>query len=273
VTSHLSGDHASPLPRNLFLVARRELLVRLRSRVFAVTTIVMVVIVGGGILASGYLNAGTSSQPAAMHVGFSGESQALEPSFRSVAAALGQAVTVTTVADGATGRSQVQAGSLDMAVSGSATAPAALVSESLPPMVEIALDAAAQDARLTAAGLPPAAVSSIMAGVAFETVPPAGSSGAVQDKSVFAALVVAILLFISIGMYGNFVAQGVVEEKATRIIEILLATVRPAELLGGKIVGIGLVALVQAAYLRRFYRRAWFIAKTRLRKAFARAPK
>ena len=98
MTSHLSGDHGSPLPRNLFLVARRELLVRLRSRVFAVTTIVMVVIVGGGILASGYLNAGTSSQPAAMHVGFSGESQALEPSFRSVAAALGQAVTVTATA-------------------------------------------------------------------------------------------------------------------------------------------------------------------------------
>jgi ABC-2 type transport system permease protein len=43
------------------------------------------------------------------------------------------------------------------------------------------------------------------------------------------------------------VAQGVVEEKATRIMEILLATVRPSELLAGKVLGIGLVALLQLA--------------------------
>ena len=38
-----------------------------------------------------------------------------------------------------------------------------------------------------------------------------------------------------------------VEEKATRIMEILLATVRPSELLAGKVLGIGLVALLQLA--------------------------
>jgi hypothetical protein len=35
-------------------------------------------------------------------------------------------------------------------------------------------------------------------------------------------------------------------------------------------IAIGLVVLVQAAYLRRFWRRAWFIGKTRLRKLLAR---
>ena len=117
---------------------------RLRSRVFRVFTIVMVVLVAGSVLVAAYLQAGTPSQPAAVRVGFSGGSQALEPSFDSVAVALGQTVTVTKVADPATGRSQVQAGTLDMAVSGSATAPTAVVSESLPAMVEIALDAAAR---------------------------------------------------------------------------------------------------------------------------------
>ena len=46
-------------------------------------------------------------------------------------------------------------------------------------------------------------------------------------------------------MYGQFVAQGVIEEKSNRIVEILLATVRPWQLMLGKITGIGLVALVQ----------------------------
>jgi ABC-2 type transport system permease protein len=58
-------------------------------------------------------------------------------------------------------------------------------------------------------------------------------------------LAVAILLFITLGLYGSQVAQGVVEEKATRIIEILLATIRPSWLLAGKVMGIGLVSLVQ----------------------------
>ena len=246
MTSSQTDHPASAGPRNVLLVARREILARLRSRVFAVGTVVMVLLVAGGILAASYLHAGTASQPPAVHVGFTGGSQALAPSFRSVAAALGETVTVSAVPDAGTGRAQVRAGTLDLAVSGSATAPTAVAAEGLPAMAEIALDAAAQDARLAAAGLPPAAIASVMAGVPVEHIQPAGTSSPV-DQSVFAGLVVAILLFVSIEMYGIQVAQGVVEEKATRIMEILLATVRPAELLGGKIVGIGLVGLLQLA--------------------------
>ncbi len=240
----LPAGGASPWRRNVFLVARREILIRLRSRVFAGSTVVMVVLVAGGILAASYFQVGTPSQPAAVHVGFSGGSQALEQSFRSTAAALGETVTVTDVADPGTGRSQVEAGTLDMAVSGTATAPVAVASESLPSLAEIALDAAAQDARLAAAGLTPAAITSVRAVVSVERVQPTGSRKPF-DQGAVAGLVVGILLFMALGMYGNFVSQGVVEEKATRMMEILLATVRPAELLAGKVIGIGLVATLQ----------------------------
>jgi ABC-2 type transport system permease protein len=244
MSSSLPAGGASPWRRNVFLVARREILIRLRSRVFAGSTVVMVVLVAGGILAASYFQVGTPSQPAAVHVGFSGGSQALEQSFRSTAAALGETVTVTDVADPGTGRSQVEAGTLDMAVSGTATAPVAVASESLPSLAEIALDAAAQDARLAAAGLTPAAITSVRAVVPVERVQPTGSSKPFNQGAV-AGLVVGILLFMALGMYGNFVSQGVVEEKATRMMEILLATVRPAELLAGKVIGIGLVATLQ----------------------------
>jgi ABC-2 type transport system permease protein len=229
------------------LVARREILSRLRSRVFAAATVILVVAIAGAILVASYLRGGSTSEPAAVHVGFSGGSQALEPAFSSVAAALGQTATVTNVPDADTGRSQVQTGTLDMAVSGSATAPTAVVSDSIPPLVEIALDAATQDARLAAGGASPDEIARITAGVPFEPIQPSGSSNPEVEQSVIAGLAVAILLFVSIEVYGNFVAQGVVEEKATRIMEILLATIRPTELLAGKVLGIGLVGLLQLA--------------------------
>ena len=62
---------------------------------------------------------------------------------------------------------------------------------------------------------------------------------------MFAALALGIVLWIALGQYGNMVAQSVVEEKATRIMEILLATIQPSRLLAGKVVGIGLVGLLQ----------------------------
>jgi ABC-2 type transport system permease protein len=247
MTASAAGPGARGGRPDVVLVARREVLTRLRSRVFMIGTAVMVIVIVGGVLAYAYLNPGTSGQAQAVHVGFTAGSRALEPSFTSVAAALGESVSPTDIADAASGKALVEAGTLDMAVSGSPTAPTAVVSGSLPAMVEIALDAAAQQARLAAAGLPQDTITSIMAGVPFETAQPARSSGPVSDQSVFAALIVAILLFVSIQMYGIQVAQGVVEEKATRIIEILLSTIGPAQLLAGKILGIGLVGLLQLA--------------------------
>jgi ABC-2 type transport system permease protein len=54
-----------------------------------------------------------------------------------------------------------------------------------------------------------------------------------------------VLLFLMIAFYGGFVLTGVVEEKTSRVIEVLLSRIRPSELLAGKILGIGLVGLAQ----------------------------
>ncbi|HEX6331546.1 MAG TPA: ABC transporter permease [Actinomycetota bacterium] len=56
-----------------------------------------------------------------------------------------------------------------------------------------------------------------------------------------------VLLFLMIAFYGGFVLVGVVEEKSSRVVEVLLSRVRPAELLAGKVLGIGLVGLAQFA--------------------------
>lgn len=56
-----------------------------------------------------------------------------------------------------------------------------------------------------------------------------------------------ILLFATITMYGSWVAQGVVQEKSNRVIEMMLVTTKPWQILFGKIVGIGFVGILQYA--------------------------
>ncbi len=66
-----------------------------------------------------------------------------------------------------------------------------------------------------------------------------------RDPQTVIALVGVILLFVALNFYGAYVLTGVVEEKSSRIVEVLLARTRPADLLVGKVTGIGLLGLAQ----------------------------
>jgi ABC-2 type transport system permease protein len=61
-----------------------------------------------------------------------------------------------------------------------------------------------------------------------------------------------VLLFLMLTQYCTWILMGVMQEKSSRVVEILLATVRPIQLLGGKVLGIGLVALGQATLIVGF---------------------
>jgi len=66
-----------------------------------------------------------------------------------------------------------------------------------------------------------------------------------EDARYAAALLGLLLLGITLSLYGQAVANGVAQEKGTRVMEVLLARVSARELLAGKVVGIGLVGLGQ----------------------------
>lgn len=68
-----------------------------------------------------------------------------------------------------------------------------------------------------------------------------------QTRRADLGRVAVVLLFMAIAFYCGFVLVGVVEEKSSRVVEVLLSRVRPTELLAGKILGIGLVGLAQFA--------------------------
>jgi ABC-2 type transport system permease protein len=73
------------------------------------------------------------------------------------------------------------------------------------------------------------------------------ATGAAEEKGagIVAVLVFFFLMYSTFFMYGYQVMRGVIEEKNNRIVEVIIASVRPTELMLGKIFGIGLVGLTQ----------------------------
>ncbi len=67
-----------------------------------------------------------------------------------------------------------------------------------------------------------------------------------SNAATSTAVIGLILVFIMLTQYNTWTLMGVMEEKASRVVEVLLATIRPIQLLAGKVLGIGLLALVQA---------------------------
>ena len=69
-----------------------------------------------------------------------------------------------------------------------------------------------------------------------------------ERKGAF-AFVAVLALYTQLLTFGYLLASGVVEEKASRVVEVLLATIRPKDLLAGKIIGLGLLGLGQLAVM------------------------
>jgi ABC-2 type transport system permease protein len=64
-----------------------------------------------------------------------------------------------------------------------------------------------------------------------------------EDARAGYAFFIVLILYGQLLTYGYWVAAGVVEEKASRVVEVVLSTIRPAHLLAGKVIGLGLLAL------------------------------
>jgi len=69
--------------------------------------------------------------------------------------------------------------------------------------------------------------------------------GASAQAALFGAVVMAMLMYMTLMLYGGWTMQGVLRDKTSRVVEILVSTTRPTELMFGKIVGIGSVGLTQ----------------------------
>jgi ABC-2 type transport system permease protein len=234
--------------RAVWLVMKRELNTRLRTRSFVIGTVVMLV------LLLGYVGFQTSLAGSAdkSTVGLTGQATGIARQLQVEAAQSGRQISTVTVTDPAEGRKKVEDGDLDALVSGSAAKLTATYKSSLDDQLRKVLDQVAQqqvlDGVLSSAQLEPADVMAQVDGTHVQD-DPISPEPADQTQRLVVGLIVAFLLYISIITYGMMVAQGVVEEKSSRVVEILLASVRPWQLLLGKVIGLGLVGLTQLVIL------------------------
>ncbi|HEY6400098.1 MAG TPA: ABC transporter permease [Blastocatellia bacterium] len=105
-----------------------------------------------------------------------------------------------------------------------------------------ALRNAINERRIALEGLDAERIRNLTKGVDLTVVNARGES---EGGRILVAFILLMFIYITVLIYGVTVMRGVMEEKQSRIIEVLLASVRPFDLMLGKLIGIGLVGLTQ----------------------------
>jgi ABC-2 type transport system permease protein len=227
------------------LVAARELTTRLRSKAYRITTVVLVLLV----VALAVVMQLVSSVGGEQHLGYASGARPVAARVASAATALGLDVRTERVADARAGRAMVADGRLDVLVRGTrGPRLSVVVDEKLDDDLRTALTSAAGQvvlgAQIRRLGGDPADVAAQVAraGVRVSALSPPPSY---DPQRLAVGSVAGILIYLALIGTGQSVAMGVVEEKSSRVVELLLATIRPWQLMAGKVVGIGLVGLLQ----------------------------
>lgn len=262
--------------RNILTVARREFTWRGRTRTFAISTAILVVMAVGVALAPVLLrvvNRLDTAHRLAVHEGTAAPTVAVAPALEVLLNATRDAslqgtqganpggFIVTTVTDLAAARADVEAGRLKgvLALERTPTGDLAFTLyskmqpfERTPQLIQQAVTALTIQDRLTRKGIPPGDQAVLFAPPAFELAPPSGpATGPGSTEQLIGGSIIGfaltIFIFIAIMLYGQWVAMSVAEEKSSRVMEIVLGAARPFELMTGKVIGVGALGLAQYA--------------------------
>jgi len=109
------------------------------------------------------------------------------------------------------------------------------------------LSGAIRKVRLRRAGLDPERIGELTKGVDLSTLRVAQGGSRAEGGLAGAAFgyIIFMMLYVSIGIWGQQVMTGVLDEKSSRVVEVIVSSVRPNELMMGKLVGICLLGLTQ----------------------------
>jgi ABC-2 type transport system permease protein len=235
-----------PLPGDVGLVAARELRERVRGRVFRVTTLIVLTVVAGAIVIPALLGNKTNVQ----RVGVVGALAApLSAAVVAEGPSVGTTVQLVPEASEQAADNDLRGGQIDLAVidgrrilvdkaitSGTTSVTAQLVRA-------VSRTVGTGEA-LLAASLTPAQAATIATArpLPVASLQPAPPSGTQRATSIVGLVLVVLMLT----QYNTWTLTGVLEEKSSRVVEVLLAAIRPGQLLAGKVLGIGIAAFIQA---------------------------
>jgi ABC-2 type transport system permease protein len=233
-------------------IAMREITERLRGKLFRVGTLILMAVVAAAIVIP-TLHHGSSTTT--QTVGVVGPSTAQSDALlRAVGTANDDVVRIVPLASRAAAASELRANRIDVAL---IDATSLLLSEpasssSSPADAGFVATVAGYLGSLRAAeasGISPEQYGKVFLAPALPVrTLVTGKKGSTQPVSIIGI----VLLFVMLNQYDTWILIGVMQEKSSRVVEVLLAAVRPIQLLAGKVLGIGLVALGQAALIVGF---------------------
>ncbi|MBO0748626.1 MAG: ABC transporter permease, partial [Acidimicrobiaceae bacterium] len=234
------------------LVAGREIRERIRGRVFRAVTVILFLVVTAAVVIPTLRSGTTKSQ----RVGVVAGSASLEAELHDLARNTGVPVQIVQKPSLSQARAALGAGQLDLVVEGTGKL---LVKEPISASdtsagaryVRAVSTALGAQRAFAQAGLTPQQAAAVARArpLPVESLHPGRKPRTTAEST---ALIGVILIFIVLTQYLTWTLMGVMEEKASRVVEVLLATVRPIQLLAGKVIGIGAVALAQAVALVAF---------------------
>lgn len=248
--------------REVLLIARREYLERVQSRAFLMMTILFPVFIGlmvGGSILAGKFASG------AKEIAIASNDAVLA---RAVAAAMNSSSAKTRAPEVLAPASNADRAALNRSVEskvldgylwleqkpGVSTPEVTFVSRSAGDLfslgsLESAVNHGLEREQLVRHGVPSAEIAAMTSHTDIQTMQirqgqliPSNSL-----KSFFGAYAMMFLIYFTVVFYGMNVARSVVEEKTSRIFEVLLSTVEPQSLMAGKLLGVGAAGLTQLA--------------------------
>jgi len=230
------------------LIARRDFWVRLRERSFLISTLLNLGVISVLILAR---SAGGDGRPT-FDLGVAGAAPVIAIANGAVALGDEGGITVHVVPVTAEDAEQaLRAGSVDAVLSEGRIVGFRDVDGTLLALVQTSAHAAAVEEVFARHDVPQAERDRAAKDAPLDqfALDPRTQQ---ENADAGVAFIGVLLLYGQLFGYGTWVATGVIEEKASRVVEMLLSAIRPKQLLAGKIVGIGALGLCQLAVIGGF---------------------
>ncbi len=235
--------------RAIWLVTMRELRERLRSKAFRFSAALTVVLVLALIL----LPVVFDGRPATFELGLvgSGNEAVVEGVEKLVEIENGDgALVITSFADEDSARVSLEAGAVEaVLVDGSriVVESVGVISES---DLERMLQESAASVRIESLLADPesAEILELISSRPLAVESLTGTEESENESRALVAYAGLVLMYVAVLTYGTWTLTGVTEEKSSRVVEVLLATLEPRHLLAGKVLGIGLLGLGQFVF-------------------------
>jgi ABC-2 type transport system permease protein len=231
------------------VVAARDFWVRLRDKGFVISTLITLTVLSIFILIRAY-----GGGPDSFDLGYVGD-RTIAERVDALGDRSGIRITVFALPDDPSADAALRDGRVDAVVIGAPDAATLRVLRSVPNPLDQLVQAATIglriDRALTEAGASPATVRELKDQHPVDASPilPPDPN---RDAKASVAFVAVLLLYGQLFGYGIWVATGVIEEKSSRVVEILLSAIRPRQLMAGKIAGIGTLGLIQLIFISVF---------------------